>query len=83
MSLTAASLLLLMTLDARALARRPVVTGEEEMIGSRARVVDWHGQEGRVRVHGEVWRARDPAPGSPGQEVEVIAIEGLHARGDA
>jgi membrane-bound serine protease (ClpP class) len=53
------------------------VTGEEQMIGSRARVVDWHGQEGRVHVHGEVWRARGPAGLAPGQEVKVKAIEGL------
>jgi membrane-bound serine protease (ClpP class) len=53
------------------------VTGEEQMIGSRARVVDWHGQEGRVHVHGEVWRARGPTGLAPGQAVEVKAIEGL------
>ncbi len=76
-SLTAASLLLLMMWMLARSQRRPVVTGEEEMIGSRARVVDWHGQEGRVHVHGEVWRARGPAGLAPGQEVEVKAIEGL------
>ena len=76
-SLTAASLLLLMMWMLARSQRRPVVTGEEQMIGSRARVVDWHGQEGRVHVHGEVWRARGPAGLAPGQAVEVNAIEGL------
>jgi membrane-bound serine protease (ClpP class) len=76
-SLTAASLLLLMMWMLARSQRRPVVTGEEQMIGSRARVVDWHGQEGRVHVHGEVWRARGPAGLAPGQEVKVKAIEGL------
>jgi membrane-bound serine protease (ClpP class) len=76
-SLTAASLLLLMMWMLARSQRRPVVTGEEEMIGSRARVVDWHGQEGRVHLHGEVWRARGPAGLAPGQEVKVKAIEGL------
>jgi membrane protein implicated in regulation of membrane protease activity len=28
-------------------------------------------------VHGEVWRARGPANLAPGQEVRVIAIDGL------
>jgi membrane-bound serine protease (ClpP class) len=72
----ASSLMLLMWMFARS-QRRPVVTGEEHMIGSRARVVDWQGQEGRVHVHGEIWRARGPAGLLPGQDVEVSAIEGL------
>jgi membrane-bound serine protease (ClpP class) len=76
-SLTAASLLLLMMWMLTRSHRRPVVTGEEEMIGSRARVVDWHGQEGRVRVHGELWHAKGPAGLLPGDEVGVKAIEGL------
>jgi membrane-bound serine protease (ClpP class) len=76
-SLAAASLLLLMMWMLARSQRRPVVTGEEQMIGSRARVVDWHGQEGRVHVHGEIWRARGPAELAPGQEVKVKAIEGL------
>jgi membrane-bound serine protease (ClpP class) len=77
MSLAAASLLMLLMWMLARSQRRPVVTGQEEMVGSRARVVDWHGQEGRVHVHGEVWRARGPAGLVPGQAVEVEAIEGL------
>jgi membrane-bound serine protease (ClpP class) len=76
-SLTAASLLLLLMWMLTRSQRRPVVTGEEHMIGSRARVVDWQGQEGRVHVHGEVWRAHGPAGLTPGQEVWVKAIGGL------
>jgi membrane-bound serine protease (ClpP class) len=57
--------------------RGAVITGKEEMVSSRARVVDWQGDAGRVRVHGEVWRARGPANLAPGQEVRVIAIDGL------
>ena len=77
MSLAAASLLMLLMWMLARSQQRPVVTGQEEMIGSRARVLDWHGQEGRVHVHGEVWRARGPAGLAPGQEVKVKAIEGL------
>jgi membrane-bound serine protease (ClpP class) len=76
-ALAAASLLLLLMWMLTRSQRRPVVTGEEEMVGSRGRVVDWHGQEGRVHVHGEVWRARGPVDLVPGQEVEVKAIKGL------
>jgi membrane-bound serine protease (ClpP class) len=76
-ALTAASLLLLLMWMLTRSHRRPVVTGEEHMIGSRARVVDWQGQEGRVHVHGELWHARGPAGLIPGQEVWVKAIGGL------
>jgi membrane-bound serine protease (ClpP class) len=72
----AAALLLLMTMFARS-RQRPVLTGMEEMVGSRARVIEWHGGDGRVRVHGEIWHARGPAGLQPGQEVRVIAIDGL------
>jgi membrane-bound serine protease (ClpP class) len=71
-----ASLLLLMAVLARS-HRGPVITGEEQMLGSRARVIDWQGGVGRVRVHGEIWRARGPADLPPGQEVRVVAIDGL------
>jgi membrane-bound serine protease (ClpP class) len=76
-SLAAASLLLLLMWMLTRSQRRPVVTGEEFMIGSRARVVDWQGQEGRVHVHGELWRAHGPVGLTPGQEVWVKAIGGL------
>jgi membrane-bound serine protease (ClpP class) len=76
-ALAAASmLLLLMTMFARS-RQRPVATGPEEMVGSRARVMEWHGGEGRIRVHGEIWQARGPAGLRPDQEVRVVGIHGL------
>jgi membrane-bound serine protease (ClpP class) len=76
-ALAAASmLLLLMAMFARS-RRQPVTTGQEEMVGSRAHVIDWHGGKGRVRIHGEIWHARGPAALQPGQEVRVIGIDGL------
>jgi len=76
-SLGAAALLLsLMWLLARS-QRRPVITGREEMIGTRGRVVAWEHDTGRVHAHGEVWRAHGPAGLAPGQDVTITAIEGL------
>jgi membrane-bound serine protease (ClpP class) len=72
----AALLLLLMTMLTRS-QQRAVVTGQEEMVGSRAHVIEWHGGDGRVRVHGEIWRAHGPQGLLPDQEVRVIGIEGL------
>ncbi len=67
-------MVLAMALKAR---RRPVVTGAEEMIGSLGDVMDWSGGEGRVRVHGEVWRASAGMPLEPGQRVRVKTLRGL------
>jgi membrane-bound serine protease (ClpP class) len=69
-------LLLLMAVLARS-RTRPVVSGQEEMIGSRARVLDWAGAVGRVRVHGEIWAARGPTGLAPGSTVKVSRIDGL------
>ena len=68
--------LVVMMLFVRA-RRRAVVTGPEEMIGSKGRVIEWKGHSGRVRVHGEIWRARAARPLRPGRQVRVENIEGL------
>jgi membrane-bound serine protease (ClpP class) len=76
-ALAASSLLLLLMWMLARSQRQPVVTGQEEMIGSHARVVSWDRQSGRVQVHGEIWQAHGPEELAPGQEVRVKAIEGL------
>ena len=68
--------LLVMMLLVRA-RRRAVVSGPEEMIGSKGRVLDWDGHQGRVRVHGEIWQARAVRPLRGGRDVRVAGIEGL------
>ncbi len=57
--------------------RRKVVTGREEMIGARGEVLDWHGHEGNVFVHGERWGASSSVRLSKGKTVRVTALEGL------
>jgi membrane-bound serine protease (ClpP class) len=57
--------------------RRKVVTGAEQMIGLEGRVIDWENGHGRIRVHGEVWSARAPAPLAPGAPVRVDRRDGL------
>jgi membrane-bound serine protease (ClpP class) len=57
--------------------RRPTATGAEEMIGSVAEVVDWTGQKGRVRIHGEIWFARADRAFAPQDAVRVVRREGL------
>jgi len=64
-----------MALKAR---QRPVVSGSEELIGSRAEVLeDFDGKNGSARVHGEIWRIRSKQPLAKGQRVRVISMDGL------
>jgi membrane-bound serine protease (ClpP class) len=56
---------------------RPVVTGSEALIGAEGEAVFWDGEEGRVRVHGEIWRARAAAPLKAGAPIKVVRRDGL------
>jgi membrane-bound serine protease (ClpP class) len=56
---------------------KKATTGAEEMIGMRARVVDWNGTSGTVRAHGEIWAARSGQPLEPEEAVQVTGREGL------
>jgi membrane-bound serine protease (ClpP class) len=57
--------------------RRPVVTGREALIGAEGETVSWDTDQGRVRVAGEVWRARAARPLTPGTRVKVTERRGL------
>ncbi len=74
--LSAAFFMLLIAMLVKA-RRRPVVTGREALLGSMGEVIEAHGLEGRVRLHGESWAARGRRPLQPGQRVRVLDVEGL------
>ncbi|WP_152485379.1 nodulation protein NfeD [Halomonas sp. THAF5a] len=59
------------------LRRRPPRTGQEELVGSEARVLDDFTGQGHVRLMGERWRARSHVPLARGQSVRVTAVDGL------
>jgi membrane-bound serine protease (ClpP class) len=73
---TAAFFLLVIALLLRS-RRRPVVTGKEALVGAEGEVVTWPGEEGRVRVAGEIWRARALKPLPPKARVRVVDRDGL------
>jgi membrane-bound serine protease (ClpP class) len=56
---------------------RPVVSGQEELLHMTGEVLDDFEGEGRIRIHGEIWRAESSSPLSCGDKVQVVAIEGL------
>ncbi len=57
--------------------RRPAVTGAEGMIGEVGEALTPIAPTGKVRVHGEIWRAKSTTPIESGEKVKVVLIEGL------
>jgi membrane-bound serine protease (ClpP class) len=52
---------------------RQAITGREGLVGAKGVMV----ASDRVRVMGELWRAKSHVPLEAGQEVKVLAVEGL------
>jgi membrane-bound serine protease (ClpP class) len=62
----------------RYLSRRyRVRTGAEGLVGESAEVIEPCDPEGRVRLHGEIWRARSGTPAAVGETVRVAGVDGL------
>ena len=57
--------------------KRLVVTGKEALLGAEGEAVAWRGEDGRVRILGEIWRARASKPLKPGTRVKVVDRDGL------
>jgi membrane protein implicated in regulation of membrane protease activity len=57
--------------------RRTVSMGAETLLGEVGEVVDALRPDGRVRVQGEVWRARAEEEVPAGERVRVRALDGL------
>ena len=60
--------------------KRPVVTGSEALIGAEGEAVSWDGAVGRVRVQGEIWRARSDTPLAAGKRIKIVGRDGLDLR---
>jgi membrane-bound serine protease (ClpP class) len=74
--LTAGLILLVVSMLLRS-RRRVIITGNEALLGAEGETVSWQGDEGRIRVKGEIWRARAAGPLPPGTRVKVIDRDGL------
>ncbi len=79
-ALASAALLLLALAALLRARRRPVVTGNDALIGASGEAVSWQGEAGRVRVQGEIWLARADAPLAAGARVKVLDRDGLVLR---
>jgi membrane-bound serine protease (ClpP class) len=57
--------------------RRPIVSGQEELIGLEGELLEVDNREGYAQVHGERWRVTSDAPLATGQRIRVTAVHGL------
>jgi len=57
--------------------RRRATVGVQTLVGRTALVVRPLTPLGQVKLDGEVWEARGPTGVAPGEEVVVIAVDGL------
>lgn len=75
-ALAAAFSLFIVGMGVKAMRRRPV-TGREEMVGLVGIVKTALTPHGQLAVHGELWEAVSEQPLQPGDEAEVVRIDGL------
>jgi membrane-bound serine protease (ClpP class) len=57
--------------------RRVVIAGMRALLGVEGEALSWRGQQGRILIKGETWRARATAPLRPGTRIKVIDRDGL------
>lgn len=77
LAVTSAALLVFVIGMAIRSRRRPVVSGSEQLLAATGHAVAAFEDEGRVRLHGEIWTARSRAPVATGQAVRVTGRAGL------
>ncbi|MFU8831653.1 MAG: NfeD family protein [Wenzhouxiangella sp.] len=58
--------------------KNPKVSGVEVLVGQHAESIsDFVDGQGRVHVAGEIWGARSEQPVARGEQVQILAVEGL------
>ncbi len=77
LALAAGGFLLLVVRLALRARTRPVVSGREEWVGARGRVIEAGGREGWASVRGERWQVRSRTALGVGDPVRVVGVRGL------
>jgi len=57
--------------------KRPVVSGQEEMLHAVGEALEDFQGRGRIRIHSEVWQAESAVPVRQGDKVKVVSVDGL------
>ena len=68
------TIVLVMALKSR---KRPVVSGQEQLLGAVGEAMNDFDREGSVYLHSEIWSAITNTPLTKGQKVRVTSIDGL------
>nr|WP_298413086.1 nodulation protein NfeD [uncultured Halomonas sp.] len=76
-ALVAAGLLLWVAIRFVGLRKKPPRSGQEEMIGMTAIVLEDFDHQGHVRLRGERWNARSGEAVHKNQQVRVMSLDGL------
>ncbi|MBA2778373.1 NfeD family protein [Billgrantia kenyensis] len=76
-ALVAAGLMLWVLIRFTGLRRRPARTGQEQLIGCHGVALEDFQHEGHVRMRGERWNSRSSVALRRGDEVRVVAVDGL------
>ncbi len=80
LSVTTAGFFLFVVGAAVKARNRPVVSGQEELLGATGEAIEDFTGKGRIRIHGEVWWAESAVALHAGDKVRVDSIEGLVLR---
>jgi membrane-bound serine protease (ClpP class) len=80
LSVTTAGFFLFVVGAAIKARNRPVVSGQEELLGALGEVIEDFTGKGRIRIHGEIWLAESAVPLHDGDKVRVDSVEGLVLR---
>jgi membrane-bound serine protease (ClpP class) len=80
LSMTSAAVVFVTVWYAMKARRRPVVSGQEEIVGASGTALSDFEREGWAQVHGETWQVVTTAPLASGQKVRVTGIDGLTLR---
>ena len=57
--------------------KRPVISGNEHLIGAEGTVLEDFEGTGQIRVFGEIWKASSPVPLTWNQKVRIVSVQGL------
>jgi membrane-bound serine protease (ClpP class) len=79
-ALVAAAMVVFLAVMVMRIHRRRAATGREGMVSERGFARTDLAPRGKVLVHGEIWDAVSEAPVAAGQQVEVVAVDGLVLR---
>lgn len=68
------AIIIVMALKSR---KKPIVSGQEELVGAMGEALQDIDGQGYIRLHGERWNAKTDSPVKKGDQVRVTKLDGL------